>query len=82
MFKLWKSVPGTNWKSFRSRCKENLCSYNQIELKILTSSKKSLHSIGPMDEVMEVEQVVNKGHITNNLEIFMYIERNPFLIIN
>lgn len=44
--------------------------------------KKSLHSIGPMDEVMEVEQVVNKGHITNNLEIFMYIERNPFLIIN
>jgi hypothetical protein len=69
---LWKTVSGTNGESFRSRFIEYFLSYKQQNQnsKFSQHLQESNHSVGPIEDVMEIALVVGKGHFMNVLEKF------------
>ena len=62
-------------RSFGTRFKEHYLSYKHHNQNLKFSHlQKSRHSIGPIDEVMELVQVVSKGNVMNFLgKVYIYI---------
>jgi hypothetical protein len=80
MSRLWKPLFGTNWRDPLQLDLKNIMCLINIKTKIQNSHifKKNRHSIGPIDELMELLQVIGKGNFTNDLEK-VYIHREPHL---
>jgi hypothetical protein len=70
-----KKYLGQTGRPFRTRFKERLLSYKQQNRNSKFSQHLEYHhSIGPIEQIMDVVQVVNKGTFMNVLEKFCIYE--------
>jgi hypothetical protein len=78
MSRLWKPLLGKNWRDPLEPDLDHYLSYkHQNQNSKFSNLQKSRHSFGPIDEVMELVQVVSKGNFINVMgKVYVYRENH------